>query len=78
MVKKQNSRKKDNIWNNYEAKMLFTSQITTYLVEDILKNNYCSLTPYNESMKLHLLTFEPLLEFLNERIKEKFTSYPFT
>ena len=73
-----NIRKKENIWNNYEAKMLFTSQITTYLVEDILKNNYCSLTPYNESMKLHLLTFEPLLEFLNERIKEKFTSYPFT
>ncbi|KKM66937.1 hypothetical protein LCGC14_1476170 [marine sediment metagenome] len=67
-----------NQWEEYEAKILFTSQITTFLIEDLIKNNKCPLTPYEESMKLHLLTFEPLLNFLNKTFKKKFASYPFT
>ena len=68
----------EEIWKDYKAKLLYSSQITTFLVEDILKNNKCSLTPYEESMKLHLLTFEPLLKFLNENFHKQFTFYPFT
>jgi len=65
-------------WEVYEAKVLYTSQITTFLVEDIIEKNKCSLTPYEESMKIHLSIFEPLLKFLNENFTEKFTFYPFT
>lgn len=68
----------ENTWKDYEAKILFTSQLTTFLVEDIIKNNKCPLTPYEESEKLHLLTFEPLLKFLNENFHKQFTFYPFT
>jgi len=73
-----NIRNNENIWKDYDARLLYTSQITTFLVEDILKNNKCPLTPYEESMKLHLLTFEPMLKFLNKSFKKQFTSYPFT
>lgn len=73
-----NNRNNDDIWKEYEAKIIYTSQLTTFLVEDIIENNKCLLTPYEESMKLHLLTFEPLLEFINKKFKKQFTSYPFT
>lgn len=73
-----NIRNNEEFWKDYEAKILYSSQITTFLVEDILKNNKCSLTPYEESMKLHLLTFEPLLKFLNENFHKQFAFYPFT
>lgn len=73
-----NIRNNDNFWKDYEAKLLYTSQITTFLVEDIIENNKCQLTPYEESMKLHLLTFEPLLKFLNNRFKKQFAFFPFT
>ena len=73
-----NIRNNDKFWKDYEAKLLYTSQITTFLVEDIIENNKCQLTPYEESMKLHLLTFEPLLKFLNKRFKKQFAFYPFT
>jgi len=65
-------------WEIFDSQILYSSQITTFLVEDIIENNKCGLTPYEESMKLHLLTFEPLLKFLNKSFKKQFTSYPFT
>lgn len=65
-------------WEVYEAKVLYTSQLTTFLVEDIIEKNKCSLTPYEESMKLHLSIYEPLLKFLNENFNKQFTFYPFT
>jgi len=65
-------------WEEFESKILYTSQLTSFLVEDILKNNKCSLTPYNESMKLHLSIYNPLLKLINENFDKEFTYYPFT
>ncbi|MEE9379257.1 MAG: Gfo/Idh/MocA family oxidoreductase [Candidatus Lokiarchaeia archaeon] len=73
-----NIKNNETNWKVYDAKILYTSQITTFLVEDILEKNTCSLTSYEESMKLHMLTFEPLLNFLNKNFDKRFTSYPFT
>ncbi|MFX0059061.1 MAG: Gfo/Idh/MocA family oxidoreductase [Candidatus Hodarchaeota archaeon] len=65
-------------WDEYESKVLYTSQLTTKFVEDIINNNQCQLTPYNNSMELHLLTYEPLLNHLNENSENHFDFYPFT
>jgi len=65
-------------WEVHDSKILYTSQLTTNFVEDIIKNNTCALTSYKESMKLHLQIFEPLLKYLNENLTKKFTDYPFT
>jgi len=65
-------------WKKYESKILYTSQLTTFIVEDILMNNRCLLASYEESMKLHLQIFEPLLKFLNKNFEQQFITYPFT
>ncbi len=65
-------------WEVFESPILYTSQITSFLVESIIEKNECPLTPYEESMKLHLSIYENLLKFLNENFDKNFTSYPFT
>ena len=65
-------------WEEYDSKILYTSQLTTSLVEDIIKNNKCSLVSYENSMKLHLSLFEPLLKVLREKLGYKKSNYPFT
>ncbi len=65
-------------WEVFDSRILYTSQLTTLIVEDILEKNTCELTSYEESMNLHLLTYEPLLHFLNEKLDKNWLSYPFT
>ena len=65
-------------WEVFDSKILYTSELTTYIVEDIIEKNTCELTPYEVSMNLHLSTYEPLLKFMNEKFGKDFTSYPFT
>ena len=72
-----NSSKKIG-WEVFNSRILYTSQLTTLIVEDILEKNACELTSYEESMNLHLLTYKPLLNFLNEKLDKNWLSYPFT
>jgi len=65
-------------WKEHEAKIIPTSQLTTKIVEDILKKQTCSLTPYKSSMNMHLSFLKPILKFLNENSKQKYKQYPFT
>ncbi|MFX0025164.1 MAG: oxidoreductase [Candidatus Hermodarchaeota archaeon] len=65
-------------WKEYEAKIMPTSQLTTNIVEDILETNTCKLTPYKNSMNMHLSFLNPILKFLNENSKLKYNQYPFT
>ncbi|MFW9947291.1 MAG: Gfo/Idh/MocA family oxidoreductase [Candidatus Odinarchaeota archaeon] len=65
-------------WKDYEAKLIPTSQLTTNIVEDILEKKTCSLTPYKSSMNLHLSFLKPILKFLNDNSKHKYSHYPFT
>ena len=65
-------------WEVFNSRILYTSHLTTLIVEDILEKNTCELTTYEESMNLHLQTYEPALKFLNENLGNKFLSYPFT
>lgn len=65
-------------WEEIEFEIPFQSELTTKLVKDILKRNDCSLTTYEESMKIHMIHLESLLRFINKNSKNKFVHYPFT
>jgi hypothetical protein len=65
-------------WETIDAKIVYTSELTTKIAEDILNKGRCALTPYKTSMKLHLGVFKPILEFLNEKSGENFSYFPFT
>lgn len=65
-------------WKKRAFKTPLVSETTTTIVEDILKNGHCALTPYQESVKIHLALLEPLRLFLNKNSDKKYNYYPFT
>ncbi len=65
-------------WEEIKAPILFQSELTTKLAEDILTKGKCQLTGYDQSAKTHLQLLEPVLKFLNEHSKKKYKEYPFT
>lgn len=65
-------------WEEVLFKPLLISETTTLAVENILKNGDCPLTPYEESIKIHLPLLEALKRFLNNNSNKKYDHYPFT
>ncbi|WP_396170210.1 Gfo/Idh/MocA family oxidoreductase [Flavobacterium sp.] len=65
-------------WEEIKFEIPFQSQLTTILVQDLLKKDSCSLPLYEESMKIHLTYLDSLLEFINTHTENKFNYYPFT
>lgn len=59
-------------------KLLFQSDMTNKVVEDILKNKECGLPTYQQSETIHLKLLEGLLKFINQNSKTKYDFYPFT
>ena len=72
------SREQQADWEFFEAKIPYTSELTTIITEEILIKGSCSLIQYKESMKLHLNLFEPILKFINKISDKIYTTYPFT
>lgn len=72
--------KSDNnwIWEEIDFSIPYQSQLTTILIDEILEGKGCSLTLYEESMKIHLPLLESLLDFINDISEAKFNKYPFT
>lgn len=58
--------------------LLFQSDMTNKVAEEILKSGNCNLPTFSESKKIHLLLLESLLQFLNQNSNEKYDYYPFT
>lgn len=65
-------------WEEISTNIPFQSDMTNVLVEEIFKKEDCSLTPYHEASKLHLIFLESLIKFLNKSKGKKFTFIPFT
>ncbi|MFX1372314.1 MAG: Gfo/Idh/MocA family oxidoreductase [Promethearchaeota archaeon] len=65
-------------WKSIDAKLHYTSELTTQIVENLLNNEQCNLTSYEESMEIHLNLLKPLLIFINKFSEKKFDYYPFT
>lgn len=66
IVKKHNGETVD-----LDFEMPYQSQMTQHVMEDILETGTCRLTPYSESMKLHLQIIEPMIKFFEERGMEE-------
>lgn len=65
-------------WKKVSFHTPLISETTTVAVENILRSGTCGLTPYHESVKIHLAFLEPLKKFLNQNSKKKYDHYPFT
>lgn len=65
------------LWQESDAPIPFQSQMTTTVIEDILKTGHCRLTPYKESTHLHLTLLEGLAAFLKSH-GQNTDLYPFT
>lgn len=63
---------------NSKDALLFQSDMTNKVVEDILKTGSCGLPSYPESQIVHVKLLESLLKFLNHNSKKKYDYYPFT
>lgn len=65
-------------WKEIDFSVPYQSQVTTRLVEQILKNGTCPLVEYDETMQMHLTLLDSLSEFLKRETVEKYEIYPFT
>ena len=55
----------DNSWNTQAIRVPYQSQLSGKVTENILSNKNIKLTPYEESMKLHMPFISSLLDFYN-------------
>ncbi len=67
-----------NEWKNEKIDIPYQSQMTTGLVEELLKTGTCRLVSYDVSAETHVQFLEPLRRFLNIAAKKKYNYYPFT
>lgn len=65
-------------WIHLEAKFMYQSQATTKIVEELFLNNVCELTSYNESKKLHISIFKPILNYINLKLNQNLEKIPFS
>lgn len=65
-------------WAEVNQSLLFQSDMTNIVVQNILENGKCELTTYEYSSKLHLNLLEGLKDFLNQNSSKKYDYYPFT
>jgi hypothetical protein len=61
-----------------EESLLFQSDMTNKVTEEILTKGNCGLPSFEESKKVHLKLLDSLLEFLNSNSRKKYDYYPFT
>ncbi len=64
--------------NPARDQLLFQSDMTNQVIEDILKSGECGLPTYQVSKIVHLKLLESLLKFFNNNSKTKYEYYPFT
>lgn len=64
-------------WAEEVALIPYQSQITTGVVESLLRSGECGLTSYASSARLHLALLDPLLDFVRA-VSPEVRGYPFT
>ena len=62
--------------NHYQEKeecieIPYVSQMTQFVMEDIIESGTCRLTPFDESVSLHLMMLEPLMSFFEKNGMER-------
>lgn len=64
--------------SQFDYKVLFQSQLTHRCVQDLMDKGDCELTPYSESVELHLPFLKVLLEHYNKNQQQKTELCPIT
>jgi hypothetical protein len=65
-------------WSEHKAEIPFQSQMTTKLVEHIIKGEPCGLVDFEGSVAMHEVLLESLRKYMNDFSATKFEHYPFT
>jgi len=65
-------------YTEVEAPIIYQSQLTKDLAENLFNEGNCLLPTYKESVKLHIPLLDSLKNFINKNSKNKFNYYPFT
>lgn len=79
-LQKANIAGADNQWQWCEqaANIPYQSEMTAKLVNDLLTQDHCQLTPFNQSVMTHQQLLRPLKQFLDELSVKRECDYPFT
>ena len=64
-------------WDEQEARIPYQSQMTTQVVQELLDKGRCSLSPFADSVRIHLALLDPLLGMLRTQ-RPELDHYPFT
>lgn len=70
--------KNDWKWENRKLRVSFQSQLTGYIAEEILTKGNCSLTPFDESVQIHISYISSILEFYNKSLNIETETCPIT
>ncbi|MBA4408506.1 MAG: hypothetical protein C0397_03675 [Odoribacter sp.] len=70
--------KNDWRWENRQLRVLFQSQLTGDIVEEILTNGNCNLTSFDESAQIHIPYISSILEFYNKSLNKITETLPIT
>jgi predicted dehydrogenase len=65
-------------WEEAEARILYQSEMTRWIAEQLLTGQPCELVQYAEAMQTHLQMLEPLKQFLTHKTSFAEDYYPFT
>jgi len=65
-------------WRNEKFRIKFQSELTSEVFENLIHNELCDLTPYEESAKLHKPFIKAILGFLNRNYQEGIKNCPIT
>lgn len=72
----------DNKWviEEYSLNGKYQSDLTNLIAENIFENGECELTPYNESVEIHLPFIRVMLDFINnnKKVEERTDICPIT
>ncbi|GET21577.1 Gfo/Idh/MocA family oxidoreductase [Prolixibacter denitrificans] len=72
------SEKNNNLWETLDFEIPFQSQLTSMIAYEILTNNTCELTTFEDSVQLHLPLINGFIEFLRHNIDKSYKHCPIT
>ncbi|MBS7196834.1 MAG: Gfo/Idh/MocA family oxidoreductase [Bacteroidales bacterium] len=66
------------MWESKQFRLKYQSELTSEVLECLIKNSTCELTPYEESIKLHQPFIEAILAFLDRNYQAGIRNCPIT
>lgn len=65
-------------WKEKNIALPYQSDTTNKVVDNLLTNKKCNLTPFSKSAQVHLVLLEGLKKYLNTNFNKRYSKYPFS